>query len=229
MVPPITVGLVVKVFAFNVLVVPFQKYRTKFAAMASDFVTVAPVPWMTVLTVSLLFASSFGIFTTGVAPNAPATVTDAFAFELALEVELALEDGFDEPQPAMTRQASTGITVIARRRRMKNLNVVDGFAGPGGRPLEPRWPAVVLAIVSCGRRAVGPRGPCDHMPAMSFSPFVHGPERVICHRQCGRCGLRTRCLLVACDFATRRLAGVQLSIQLSGKRGAAHLSSSRRR
>jgi hypothetical protein len=61
-------------------------------------------------------------------PNAPLTVTDAFAFELlavALELELALDDGFDEPQPAMTRQASRGMTVIARRRRMKNLNVVD--------------------------------------------------------------------------------------------------------
>jgi hypothetical protein len=56
-------------------------------------------------------------------PNTPATVTDAFAFEwaAALELELApvLEDGFDEPQPATTRQASKGITVIARRRRMK--------------------------------------------------------------------------------------------------------------
>jgi hypothetical protein len=43
----------------------------------------------------------------------------------ALELELALEDGFDEPQPAMTRQASRGITVIARRRRMKTSMVVD--------------------------------------------------------------------------------------------------------
>src|SRR6516165_8209316 len=121
MVPPITVGLDVKVLAFSELVAPSQKYRTKFAAMASDFVTVAPVPWITVLTVSLLFASNFGIFTTGAVPNVPATVTSAFAFGLvaALELELALEDGFDEPQPAMTRQASRGITVIARRRRMK--------------------------------------------------------------------------------------------------------------
>ena len=82
---------------------------------------------MTVLTVSLSFASKFGIFTTGAVPNVPATVTDAFAFGLlaALELELALEDGFDEPQPAMTRQASTGTTVIARRRRMKTSMVVD--------------------------------------------------------------------------------------------------------
>jgi hypothetical protein len=63
--------------------------------------------------------------TTGVVPNAPATLTDAFAFALlapALELELELALGFDEPQPAMTRQASRGITVIARRRRIKNLN-----------------------------------------------------------------------------------------------------------
>ena len=88
--PPITVGFWVKVFAFRVEPVPFQKYRTKFAAMASDLVTVEPVPGITVLTVSLLFASSLGILTTGVVPNAPATVTDAFAFELlaaALELE----------------------------------------------------------------------------------------------------------------------------------------------
>src|ERR1700723_1602359 len=125
MVPPITVGFWVKVFAFRVDVFPLQKYRTKFAAMASDLVIVVPVPGITVLTVSLLFASSFGIFTAGVAPNAPPTVTDEFAFELlAAALKLELELGFDEPQPAMTRQASSGITVIARRRRMKNLNVV---------------------------------------------------------------------------------------------------------
>src|SRR5580704_4220118 len=126
MVPPITVGLEVKVLAFSVLVFPSQKYRTKFAAMASVLVTVGPAPWITVLTVSLLLASSFGIFTTGVVPNTPATVTDAFEFALALaaalELELALALGFDEPQPAMTRQRSSGITRIARRRRMKNLN-----------------------------------------------------------------------------------------------------------
>src|ERR1700730_2993648 len=141
MVPPITVGFWLKVFAFRVELVPLQKYRTKFAAMAFALVTVEPVPGITVLTVSLLFASSLGILTTGVAPNAPATVTDAFAFELlaaALELELAL--GFDEPQPAMTRQASRGITVIARRRRMKKTsNVVGvrrsqptGCVDPGG-------------------------------------------------------------------------------------------------
>src|SRR3984957_19157494 len=125
MVPPITVGFWVKVFAFRVDVFPLQKYRTKFAAMASDLVIVVPVPGITVLTVSLLFASSFGIFTVGVAPNAPPTVTDEFAFEL-LAAALELELGFDEPQPAMTRQASSGITVIDRRRRMKKTSNVVG-------------------------------------------------------------------------------------------------------
>src|ERR1700722_1951452 len=164
MVPPITVGFWVKVFAFRVDVFPLQKYRTKFAAMASVLVIVVPVPGITVLTVSLLFASSLGIFTVGVAPNAPPTVTDEFAFELlapALELELELELGFDEPQPAMTRQASSGITVIARRRRMeKTSNVVGvrrsqptGCVDPGGTtPLEPPdFPAVVLAVVPRGR------------------------------------------------------------------------------
>src|SRR5580704_14999510 len=154
-VPPITVGFWVKVFAFRVELAPFQKYRTKFAAMASDLVTVEPVPEITVLTVSLLFASSLGILTTGVVPNGPAAVTDAFAFELlaaALELELELALGFDEPQPAMTRQASKGITVIARRRRMKNLNggwasgavsllavLTQGGRPPWNPPIFPLW------------------------------------------------------------------------------------------
>jgi len=43
-VPPITVGLLVKVLAFSAELVPSQKYRTKFAAMASLLVKVVPVP-----------------------------------------------------------------------------------------------------------------------------------------------------------------------------------------
>ena len=142
MVPPITVGLEVKVLAFSELLVPSQKYRTKFAAMASDLVTVAPVPGITVLTVSLLSALSFGMLTTGVVPNTPVTFTDAFAFELlaaALELELALALGFDEPQPAMTRHASRGITVIARRRRMRRPSmVVDGRRSQPTGGADPR-------------------------------------------------------------------------------------------
>jgi hypothetical protein len=63
------------------------------------------------------------MFTVGVAPKAPPTETDEFALGLALALagalELELVAGFDEPQPATTRQASSGIAVIARRRRMK--------------------------------------------------------------------------------------------------------------
>src|ERR1700757_742921 len=113
MVPPITVGLLVKVLAFSVLVVPSQKYRTKLAAMASDLVMVEPVPGMTVLTVSVSFAASLGMLTVGVLPNAPDTCTAELAAEPvadALALVLELELGFDEPQPAMTRQASSETT-----------------------------------------------------------------------------------------------------------------------
>src|SRR6516164_8153920 len=102
MVPPIMVGLVVKVFAFRVV----------------------PVPWMTVLTVSLSVALSFGMFTAGVVPNAPLT----FTAELAFAVGLAAGAGFDEPQAAMTRQASSGRAMIARKRRMKTSGISD-FGG----------------------------------------------------------------------------------------------------
>src|SRR5580704_7873886 len=173
MVPPITVGFWVKVFAFRVELVPVQKYRTKFAAMASALVTVAPVPAITVLTVSLLFASSLGILTVGVAPNAPPTVTDEFAFELlaaALELELELELGFDEPQPAMTRQASSGITVIARRRRMKKPQC-------GGRRAQSAY--WLFDPAGCPS---GPAEPLDHIPAISFSTLSSTERKGSLHR-----------------------------------------------
>src|SRR6516164_4707296 len=133
MVPPIMVGLLVKVFAFRTEPVPSQKYKTKFAAMESALVTVAPVPGTTVLTVSLSVALSFGMCTTGVVPNAPVTVTAALAYA----VGLAAGAGFDELQPAMTRQASRGRAMIARKRRMKtsmivNVSAVSLLCWPGG-------------------------------------------------------------------------------------------------
>src|SRR5271166_6657307 len=112
-VPPITVGLLVKVLAFSEELVPSQKYRTKFAAMASLLVKVAPVPWMSVLTARLLPALAFGMFTAGVLPKDPVAVTDVFAPE---EEEGEDEDDdaldFDELQPARTTQASRGIAMI---------------------------------------------------------------------------------------------------------------------
>ena len=77
--PPITVGLLVKVLAFSEELVPCQKYRTKFAARASLLVRVVPVPWMTVLTVRPLPGLAFGMVTFGVLPNAPVAVTAVLA------------------------------------------------------------------------------------------------------------------------------------------------------
>jgi hypothetical protein len=71
---------------------------------------------------------AFGIVTLGVAPNAPVAVTDEFAADDAdddagdEDDPPEVEEGFDEPQPARTAQASKGIAMTARKRRMKNLN-----------------------------------------------------------------------------------------------------------
>jgi D-aminopeptidase len=67
--------------------------------------------------------------TFGVLSNAPVAVTSVFApGEEAAEDE-AEEDpeavDFDELQPAMTRQASKGMAMSARKRRMKTSIVVD--------------------------------------------------------------------------------------------------------
>src|ERR1700761_4679746 len=149
MVPPITVGLAVKVLAFWELVVPSQKYRTKLAAMASALVTVAPVPGMTVLTVSALSALTAGIFTVGVLPNAPVTDTLAlFTAVLAEALELAL--GLAAEQPAMTRQASSGIIASVRRRRIKTSIVGDGSRRHSTGSFVLRWPTVWAGAVPRG-------------------------------------------------------------------------------
>src|ERR1700730_3780049 len=97
-VPPITVGLLVKVLAFSEELVPSQKYRTKFAAMASLLVRVVPAPWMSVLTARLLPAWPVGMPPVGVLPKDPAAVTAEFEVE---EDEDDDDDAldFDEPQP----------------------------------------------------------------------------------------------------------------------------------
>src|SRR6266568_8656259 len=161
-VPPITVGLLVKVLAFSEELLPCQKYRTKLAARASLLVRVVPLPWMSVLTVRLLPGVAFGMVTFGVLSNAPVAVTAVFApGEAAAEDEEDAEDDeeavdFDDPpQPARTRQASKGMAMSARKRRMKNLNSggcqprqPTGGADPGGRPVltrgdDPRNPPLL--------------------------------------------------------------------------------------
>ena len=123
-VPPITVGLLVKVLALSEELLPCQKYRTKLAARASLLVKVVPLPWMRVLTVRLLPGVAFGMVTFGVLSNAPLAVTAVFApgeepaEEVADDDEEAV-DFADPPQAARTRQASKGTAMSARKRRMK--------------------------------------------------------------------------------------------------------------
>src|SRR5271166_5997576 len=180
-VPPITVGLLVKVLAFSEELVPSQKYRTKFAAMASLLVRVTPVPWMSVLTARSLPALAFGTVTVGVLPKDPLAMTDEFAVEEEDDEDDDDALDFDEPQPARTTQASRGTAMSARKRRMKTSMVVDvSFASllevltrgddprspplllPGGPiPPDPPWggPAPPPALLQLR----------DYMPAMSFS------------------------------------------------------------
>src|SRR6266446_1021524 len=135
-VPPITVGLAVKVLAFREELVPDQKYSTKFAARASFLVTVVPVPWTSVLTMRLLPGLAFGMFTVGALPNDPVAVTVVFAPEEEDEDDEEAVD-FDEPQPARTTQASRGMAMSARKRRMKTSIVVDvSFASLLARPSD---------------------------------------------------------------------------------------------
>jgi hypothetical protein len=57
-------------------------------------------------------------------PKDPVAVTDEFAPEEAEDDDEDAVD-FDEPQPARTTQASRGIAMSARKRRMKTSRVVD--------------------------------------------------------------------------------------------------------
>jgi hypothetical protein len=74
--------------------------------------------------------------TVGALPKDPVAVTDEF--EDADEDDEDDEDDaldFDEPQPARTTQASRGIAMSARKRRMKTSMVVDvSFASLLARP-----------------------------------------------------------------------------------------------
>src|ERR1700744_2555648 len=97
-----------------------------------DFVIVAPLPWIRVLTASVLLAATLGMVTVGLAPKAPLADTVLFA-----------GGGLDEPQPASTKPAISGTTMSATMRRMvlRNLAMVGKSAASllGARPY--RMPA----------------------------------------------------------------------------------------
>jgi hypothetical protein len=64
--------------------------------------------------------------TFGVWPNAPVAVTAVFApGEEAADEDDEAVDFDDPPQPARTTQASKGMAMSARKRRMKTSRVVD--------------------------------------------------------------------------------------------------------
>src|SRR5580704_14352483 len=79
---------------------------------------------MSVLTARLLPALAFGMSTVGALPKDPVAVTAEFEDEDEDDEDDDALD-FDEPQPARTTQASKGIAMSARKRRMKTSMVVD--------------------------------------------------------------------------------------------------------
>src|SRR5271166_1806044 len=84
----------------------------------SDFLIVAPLPWIRVLTARVLVGCCFGIVIDGEAPNEPVAVTAAFE-----------EEEVDEPQPARARPAISGITKSATMRRIcEDLRMDDESA-----------------------------------------------------------------------------------------------------
>src|SRR6266567_3058235 len=136
---------------------------------------------MSVLTVRLLPGVAFGMVTFGVLSNAPVAVTAVFApGEAAAEDEEDAEDDeeavdFDDPpQPARTRQASKGMAMSARKRRMKNLN--SGGCQPrqptvlAGGTIPPRPPLLLGGPIPPDPPwgAFGPQT-SPYIPAMSFS------------------------------------------------------------
>jgi len=80
-------------------------------------------------------------------PNVPVAVTAVFA---PVEEDEDEDDeeavDFDEPQPARTTQASRGMAMSARKRRMKTSIVVDvSFASLLARPSDEVRPGRALA------------------------------------------------------------------------------------
>src|ERR1700749_3498467 len=116
-VPPITVGLLVKVLALSEELLPCQKYRTKLAARASLLVSVVPLPWMRVLTVRLLPGVAFGMVTVGVLSNAPVAVTAGLAPGGGGPGPRRLGMKRRKPSPGTTRRRPRGPGRPARGRR----------------------------------------------------------------------------------------------------------------
>src|ERR1700731_398594 len=85
---------------------------------------------MSVLTVRSVPGRALGMVTLGAVPNAPVAMTDVFApapLTLPAEAEAEADDEDedaldfdDDPQPARATQASRGMAMSARKRRMKN-------------------------------------------------------------------------------------------------------------
>src|SRR6516164_257071 len=130
----------------------------KLPTNASDLVRACPLPWTTVVTLSLSAAFSDGIFTTGALPKPPVTVTAA----PPADVE-------ELPQPAKAMAANRGRAEMTAIRRIGNLvNVEYELRQPTG------WPAPMVSgekargLLS-GDRQLTFRRSAPHMPAISFS------------------------------------------------------------
>src|SRR5467141_1523716 len=98
---------------------------------------------MRVLTVRPVPGAAFGMVTFGTLSNAPLAVTAVFEPGEAAAEEDADDDeeavDFDDPpQPARTRQASKGMAMSARKRRMKNLK--SGGCQPRQPTGRTEWP-----------------------------------------------------------------------------------------
>src|SRR5437868_2562515 len=147
---------------------------------------------MRVLTVRLLPGVAFGMVTFGVLSNAPDAVTDVFAPGPATTEDEEDADDDDEavdfddpPQPARTRQASKGMAMSARKRRMKNLNSggcqlrqPTVLAG-GNIPPTPPLLNGGLPAPHTPRGGLRPPGLGLHAGDEFLHALVHGAERVL--------------------------------------------------
>jgi hypothetical protein len=107
--------------------------------------------------------------TVGALPKDPVAVTDEFEVE---EDEDEDDDDdaldFDEPQPARTTQASKGIAMSARKRRMKT-SMWSMSASPAYWPDRAAGPT--LRGLTANFQASGDAG--SHARDELLDPFVH--------------------------------------------------------